>query len=41
MSSYMLGIDIGTTSTKSVLFTVQGEVVQTENIGYPLYHLGG
>ncbi|MDM5237832.1 gluconokinase [Bacillus cereus] len=36
MSSYMLGIDIGTTSTKAVLFTEKGEVVQTENIGYPL-----
>ncbi|KKI89545.1 gluconokinase [Bacillus sp. SA1-12] len=37
MSSYMLGIDIGTTSTKAVLFTKKGEVIQTENIGYPLY----
>lgn len=36
MSSYMLGIDIGTTSTKAVLFTEKGEVIQTENIGYPL-----
>lgn len=33
----MLGIDIGTTSTKAVLFTDKGEVIQTENIGYPLY----
>lgn len=37
MTSYMLGIDIGTTSTKAVLFTEQGEVIQHENIGYPLY----
>ncbi|MCH1626033.1 gluconokinase [Fredinandcohnia quinoae] len=37
MTSYMLGIDIGTTSTKAVLFTDKGEVIQTENIGYPLY----
>ncbi|WP_152395281.1 gluconokinase [Paenibacillus guangzhouensis] len=37
MSSYMLGVDIGTTSTKAVLFTDQGEVIQTENIGYPLH----
>ncbi|NMD72091.1 gluconokinase [Bacillus sp. DNRA2] len=37
MTKYMLGIDIGTTSTKAVLFTDKGEVIQTENIGYPLY----
>ncbi|TCW41467.1 gluconokinase [Laceyella sacchari] len=37
MSSYMLGVDIGTTSTKAVLFSEQGEVIQQENIGYPLY----
>jgi gluconokinase len=33
----MLGIDIGTTSTKAVLFSEKGEVIQQENIGYPLY----
>lgn len=33
----MLGIDIGTTSTKAVLFSEHGEVIQHENIGYPLY----
>jgi len=33
----MLGIDIGTTSTKAVLFTEQGEIIQQENNGYPLY----
>lgn len=33
----MLGVDIGTTSTKAVLFSEQGEVIQQENIGYPLY----
>lgn len=37
MTSYMLGIDIGTTSTKAVLFSEKGEVIQQENIGYPLY----
>lgn len=37
MTKYMLGIDIGTTSTKAVLFTEKGKVIQTENIGYPLY----
>ncbi len=33
----MLGVDIGTTSTKAVLFTENGSVIQTENIGYPLF----
>ncbi|MGC4378901.1 gluconokinase [Fictibacillus sp. Mic-4] len=37
MTSYMLGVDIGTTSTKAVLFSEKGEVIQKENIGYPLY----
>jgi gluconokinase len=37
MTSYMLGVDIGTTSTKAVLFTEKGGVIQQENIGYPLY----
>ena len=37
MTNYMLGIDIGTTSTKAVLFSKQGEVIQHENVGYPLY----
>ncbi len=33
----MLGVDIGTTSTKAVLFSEKGEVIRQENIGYPLY----
>ncbi|KGM45030.1 gluconokinase [Neobacillus niacini] len=37
MTNYMLGVDIGTTSTKAVLFTENGSVIQTENIGYPLF----
>ncbi|MEC0091753.1 gluconokinase [Paenibacillus macquariensis] len=37
MTNYMLGIDIGTTSTKAVLFSEKGEVIQQENMGYPLY----
>ena len=36
-SSYMMGIDIGTTSTKVVLFTKSGKVVQSCSKGYPLY----
>lgn len=37
MSEYMLGVDIGTTSTKAVLFSEKGEVIQQENVGYPLH----
>lgn len=37
MTTYMLGVDIGTTSTKAVLFTKDGKVIQKENIGYPLH----
>lgn len=37
MANYMIGIDIGTTSTKSVLFTEQGEVITTSTQEYPLY----
>ncbi|HLO11065.1 MAG TPA: gluconokinase [Pseudoneobacillus sp.] len=37
MTNYMLGIDIGTTSTKAVLFSESGEVIGQENIGYPLH----
>lgn len=33
----MLGVDIGTTSTKAVLFSEKGEVIAQKNIGYPLY----
>jgi gluconokinase len=33
----MLGVDVGTTSTKAVLFSEKGDVIQHENIGYPLY----
>lgn len=33
-----VGIDIGTTSTKSVVFGAEGEVLGSCNIGYPLRH---
>lgn len=35
--SYMIGIDIGTTSTKAVLFEENGTIVASANEGYPLY----
>lgn len=34
---YMIGVDIGTTSTKSVLFKVNGSVVVRHGIEYPLF----
>ena len=36
MSDYMLGVDIGTTSTKAVLFDTDGHVVAHHTVGYPL-----
>ncbi|MBB6731311.1 gluconokinase [Cohnella zeiphila] len=33
---YLMGIDIGTTSTKAVLFREDGSVVSAGNVGYPL-----
>lgn len=36
-SSYVIGTDIGTTSTKSVLFDKSGRVIATHTIEYPLY----
>lgn len=35
--AYYLGVDIGTTSTKAVLFGDKGKVVGSDYIGYPLY----
>ncbi|CAH1853006.1 gluconokinase [Convivina intestini] len=34
---YMIGVDLGTTSTKAVLFDDQNQVVAQANYGYPLY----
>ncbi|MGM0904129.1 MAG: gluconokinase [Bacillota bacterium] len=35
--SHLIGVDIGTTSTKAVLFTKKGEVVAHHSVGYPLH----
>ena len=35
--SYAIGVDIGTTSTKAVLFTETGQIVSQHSIKYPLY----
>ncbi|WP_078544471.1 gluconokinase [Litchfieldia alkalitelluris] len=37
MSKYMLGVDIGTTSTKAVLFTKKGIVMSQHSVEYPLH----
>ena len=34
---YYLGIDIGTTSTKAVLFGENGAVISMHHVGYPLH----
>lgn len=36
MSKYVIGVDIGTTSTKSVLFDFEGNAIAQQTIGYPL-----
>ncbi len=36
-NKYMLGVDVGTTSTKAVLFRETGEIIAQENNGYQLY----
>lgn len=33
----MIGVDIGTTSTKAVLFEENGTIVAQSNQGYPLH----
>ena len=37
MKEYLLGIDLGTSGTKTVLFTLEGVPVASETIEYPLY----
>lgn len=36
-NKYMLGIDIGTTSTKAVLYTASGRPIRRESVEYPLH----
>lgn len=36
-SKYVIGVDIGTTSTKAVLFSADGTVISNHGIEYPLY----
>ena len=41
--NYLIGIDLGTSSTKTVLFDENGEVIASAGKDYPLYtpHNGG
>lgn len=34
---YLIGIDIGTSGTKTVLFDTDGNVVKSKTVEYPLY----
>lgn len=36
-TNYYVGVDIGTTSTKAVLFGEHGKVIQMQHVEYPLY----
>lgn len=36
-SKYVIGVDIGTTSTKAVLFDTDGLLISTHSIEYLLY----
>ncbi|MWC29843.1 gluconokinase [Paenibacillus sp. MMS18-CY102] len=36
-NTFMIGIDMGTTSTKAVVFDTAGRAVSTANVEYPLY----
>ena len=36
MKTYSIGIDIGTTSTKAIVFKDSGEVLEEASVEYPL-----
>ena len=36
-NEYIIGVDIGTTSTKAVLYTTGGEPILRESVEYPLH----
>ncbi|TCS79402.1 gluconate kinase (FGGY family) [Tepidibacillus fermentans] len=35
---YVMGLDIGTTSTKATIFTLEGHLISSESIEYPIFH---
>jgi gluconokinase len=38
MESFYIGIDIGTTATKTICFDIQGNVIREVSNAYPMYH---
>lgn len=36
--TYYIGVDIGTTSTKTIAFSQEGKIIALENISYEIYH---
>lgn len=38
MSNYAIGVDIGTTSTKAVLFSREGKSLCQSSVEYPMHH---
>ncbi|UOQ45063.1 gluconokinase [Halobacillus salinarum] len=38
MKAYVIGLDLGTTSAKSIIFDRKGNVVAEHEVGYPLHH---
>jgi len=38
MNQHVIGLDIGTTSTKAVIFDFEGNVVAESEVDYPLHH---
>ncbi|MCF6514813.1 gluconokinase [Lactobacillus sp. S2-2] len=35
--AYIIGVDIGTTSVKTILYDNNGKIIESANLGYPLY----
>lgn len=35
--AYIIGVDIGTTSVKTILYNDNGKIIESSNLGYPLY----
>ena len=38
--NYLIGIDVGTSATKTVLFDEKGTVISSSSQEYPLYRMG-
>ena len=38
MTSYLLGIDLGTSACRAVIFTLEGKKISKASMEYPVYH---